>query len=45
MAISETEFNKLLERVTQLEQYVEQKKVQQISFPLDEASKNIILNI
>lgn len=45
MAISETEFNKLLERVTQLEQFVEQKKVQQISFPLDEASKNIILNI
>ena len=45
MAISEIEFNKLVQKVNELERFVEQKKQQQISYPLDEASKNIILNI
>jgi hypothetical protein len=32
----------LLERIKILEQYVEQKKEQQISFPLDVASQDIL---
>jgi len=42
MAINEQQFNDLLRRVKELEDYVAKKKTQQISFPLDQASKTII---
>lgn len=45
MAITEQQFNELERRVRELEAFVEQKKVQQISFPLDEASQKIIINV
>ena len=32
-------------RIEELENYIAQKKIQQISFPLDEVSKTIITNI
>jgi hypothetical protein len=42
---TQQEIEVLKERIKALEEYVQQRKLQQISFPLDEVSKTIINEI
>ena len=45
MAISDQQFYELERRVKELEDFIAKKKTQQISFPLDQASKKIIIDV
>jgi len=45
MAITPEQYNDVVSRLEKLEQWVEQKKRQQITQPLDEVSKAIINRI
>jgi len=39
------EIEDLKKRIQELETYVAQKKIQQISFPLDQVSKDVLANL
>jgi len=45
MEITQEQFDELISRMDALESFVAEKRVQQIKFPLDQASQNIIKNI